>query len=81
MGSIHAKRDAQVETLSYVLIPAMSICSVTERRPQAPLPMAEEPMEIVETQPTGRWMLDKFQKMRVMSVDWERLVPRFGRAT
>jgi len=79
VGPIYAKRDEQVEALGYVLILALLIYSVIERRARASLADAEEPMEIVGAQPTdrptGHRVLERFQNVMVLDVDGDRVVP------
>jgi hypothetical protein len=68
--------------LGYVLIMALLLYSVIEKRERLALAGANEPMELAGApttyRPTGRCVLQRFENMPVSRVDGPRVLPDNG---
>jgi len=79
VGPVFLDRPDRVEALGYVLVMALLVYSLIERRARQALATAEKPMELAggptSFRPTGRRVLERFENMLVMSVDGTRQIP------
>ena len=79
VGAVYLKDHQRLEALGYVLIMALLVYSVIERRARLALMDADEPMELSGGQstyrPTGRRVLQRFENMLVSRVDGKRVLP------
>jgi len=79
VGAIYLKNQQRIEALGYVLIMALLVYSLIERRARLALVDADEPMELSggpsTYRPTGRRVLQRFENMLVSRVDGERVLP------
>jgi len=79
VGAIFLKNEQRIEALGYVLIMALLVYSVIERRARLALIEADEPMELAggptSFRPTGRRVLQRFENMLVSRVDGQRVLP------
>ena len=79
VGSVYLKDHQRLEALGYVLIMALLVYSVIERRARLALMDADEPMELSggpsTYRPTGRRVLQRFENMLVSRVDGKRVLP------
>lgn len=79
VGAIYLKNEQRIEALGYVLIMALLVYSLIERRARRALLDADEPMELsggpTTYRPTGRRVLQRFENMLVSRVDGERVLP------
>lgn len=79
VGTVFAKRPDRVNALGHVLLMALLVYSVIERRARQALADAEEPMELAggptSYRLTGRRVLERFENMRVVEVDGIRALP------
>ena len=79
VGAIFLKNEQRIEALGYVLIMALLVYSVIERRARLALADADEPMELAggptTYRPTGRRVLQRFENMLVSRIDGERVLP------
>ncbi len=74
----HAWRE-RVEALGYVLLMALLLYSLIERRAREALKDADEPMDLaggpMSFRPTGRRVLERFENVLVMQTDGKRELP------
>lgn len=79
VGAVYLKDHQRLEALGYVLIMALLVYSVIERRARLALMDADEPMELSggpsTYRPTGRRVLQRFENMLVSRVDGKRVLP------
>lgn len=79
VGAIFLKNEQRIEALGYVLIMALLVYSLIERRARLALVDADEPMELAggptTFRPTGRRVLQRFENMLISRVDGERVLP------
>lgn len=79
VGPVFLDRPDRVEALGYVLVMALLVYSLIERRARQALATADEPMALAggptSFRPTGRRVLERFENMLVLSVDGTRQVP------
>jgi transposase len=79
VGAIYLKNQDRIEALGYVLIMALLVYSLIERRARLALMDADDPMELSggpsSHRPTGRRVLQRFENMLVSRVDGERVLP------
>jgi len=79
VGAVYLKDHQRLEALGYVLIMALLVYSVIERRARLALMEADEPMELSggpsTYRPTGRRVLQRFENMLVSRVDGKRVLP------
>ena len=79
VGAIYLKSEQRIEALGYVLIMALLVYSLIERRARLALVDADEPMELSggpsTHRPTGRRVLQRFENVLVSRVDGERVLP------
>jgi transposase len=79
VGAIYLKNEQRIEALGYVLIMALLVYSLIERRARLALIDAEDPMELsggpTTYRPTGRRVLQRFENMLVSRVDGTRVLP------
>src|SRR5699024_8137246 len=73
VGPVFLDRPDRVEALGYVLLMALLVYSLIERRARAALMNADEPMKLsggpTSYRPTGRRVLERFENMRVVRID------------
>ena len=79
VGAIFLKNEQRIEALGYVLIMALLVYSLIERRARLALAEADEPMELsggpTTHRPTGRRVLQRFENMLISRVDGTRVLP------
>jgi transposase len=79
VGAVYLKKHQRIEALGYVLIMALLVYSLIERRARIALMDAEDPMELsggpTTYRPTGRRVLQRFENMLVSRVDGTRVLP------
>ena len=79
VGPVFVERPDRVKALGNVLLIALLVYSVIERRARQALVDADEPMELAggptSFRPTGRRVLERFENMRVVEVDGTRVLP------
>jgi len=79
VGAVYLKNEQRIEALGYVLVMALLVYSLIERRARLALMDADEPMELSggpsTYRPTGRRVLQRFENMLVSRVDGERVLP------
>ena len=79
VGAVYLKNQQRLEALGYVLIMALLVYSLIERRARLALIEADDPMELSggpsTYRPTGRRVLQRFENMLVSRVDGERVLP------
>lgn len=79
VGAIYLKNEQRIEALGYVLIMALLVYSLIERRARLALADADEPMELsngsTSYRPTGRRVLQRFENMLISRVDGTRVLP------
>lgn len=79
VGAIYLKSERRIEALGYVLIMALLVYSLIERRARLALEDADEPMVLAggprTFRPTGRRVLQRFENMLISRIDDERVVP------
>ena len=79
VGAVYLKNHRRIEALGYVLIMALLVYSLIERRARLALVDADKPMELsggpTTYRPTGRRVLQRFENMLITRVDGERLLP------
>ncbi|RJX47993.1 IS1634 family transposase [Halonotius pteroides] len=79
VGAVYLKDHQRLEALGYVLIMALLVYSLIERRARLALMDADEPMELSggpsTYRPTGRRVLQRFENMLVSRVDGKRVLP------
>jgi transposase len=79
VGAVFLKNEQRIEALGYVLIMALLVYSLIERRARLALVDADEPMELAggptTFRPTGRRVLQRFENMLVSRVDGKRVLP------
>jgi len=79
VGAVFLKNEQRIEALGYVLIMALLVYSLIERRARLALVGADEPMELAggptTYRPTGRRVLQRFENMLVSRVDGKRVLP------
>jgi len=79
VGAIYLKNERRIEALGYVLIMALLVYSLIERRARLALADADEPMELsggpTSYRPTGRRVLQRFENMLISRVDGTRVLP------
>lgn len=78
VGPMFLKRPERVEALGYVLIMALLVYSLIERRARQALAKADEPMQLAggptSYRPTGRPVLKRSPNTMVMVVDGKRVI-------
>ncbi len=79
VGAVFLKNEQRIEALGYVLIMALLVYSLIERRARLALVDGDEPMELAggptAFRPTGRRVLQRFENVLVSRVDGERVLP------
>lgn len=79
VGPVYLDRPDRVEALGYVLLMALLVYSLIERRAREALKDADEPMDLAggptSFRPTGRRVLERFENVLVMQTDGERELP------
>lgn len=79
VGPVFLDRPERVEALGYLLVMALLVYSVIERRARQALRDADEPMKLAggptSFRPTGRRVLERFENMRVIRIDEKRAIP------
>jgi len=79
VGPVFLDRPDRVEALGYVLLMALLVYSLIERRARLALQDEDDPMELAggptSFRPTGRRVLERFENMLVMEVDGTREIP------
>ena len=79
VGPVYLDRPERVEALGYVLLMALLVYSLIERRAREALKDADEPMDLAggptSFRPTGRRVLERFENVLVMRTDGERELP------
>jgi len=79
VGAVYLKSQQRIEALGYVLIMALLVYSLIERRARVALLDAEELMELsggpTTYRPTGRRVLQRFENMLVSRIDGTRVLP------
>jgi len=79
VGAVYLKNQQRLEALGYVLIMALLVYSLIERRARLALMEADDPMELSggpsTYRPTGRRVLQRFENVLVSRVDGERVLP------
>jgi transposase len=79
VGAVFLKNEQRIEALGYVLIMALLVYSLIERRARLALVDADEPMELAggptTFRPTGRRVLQRFENVLVSRVDGKRVLP------
>jgi transposase len=79
VGPVFLDRPDRVEALGYVLLMALLVYSLIERRARLALQDEDEPMELAggptSFRPTGRRVLERFENMLVLEVDGTREIP------
>ena len=80
VGAICLKNERRVKALGYVLIMALLVYSLIERRARLALAGADEPMELsggpTTHRPAGRRVLRRFENMLISRVDVTRVLPK-----
>jgi transposase len=79
VGPVFLDRPDRVEALGYVLLMALLVYSLIERRARVALMDADEPMQLsggpTSYRPTGRRVLERFENMRVVRIEGQRDLP------
>ena len=79
VGPVFLDRPERVEALGYVLLMALLVYSLIERRARKALKDADEPMDLAggptSFRPTGRRVLERFENVLVMRTDGKRELP------
>lgn len=79
VGPVFLKNPERVEALGYVLIMAVLVYSLIERRARQALANADEPKRLAggptSFRPTGRRVLERFENAMVTAVDGKREIP------
>lgn len=79
VGPVFLDRPDRVEALGYVMLMALLVYSLIERRARVALQGADEPMDLAggptSFRPTGRRVLERFENMLVSRVDGKREIP------
>ena len=79
VGPVFLDRPDRVEALGYLLVMALLVYSVIERRARQALRDADEPLVLAggptRFRPTGRRVLKRFENMRVIRIDSTRAIP------
>lgn len=79
VGAVFLKNEQRIEALGYVLLMALLVYSLIERRARLALADADEPMELAggptTHRPTGRRVLQRFENMLVSRIDGQRVLP------
>jgi len=79
VGPVFLDRPDRVEALGYVLLMALLVYSLIERRAREALKDADEPMDLAggptSFRPTGRRVLERFENVLVMQTNGERELP------
>lgn len=79
VGPVYLDRPERVEALGYVLLMALLVYSLIERRAREALKNADEPMQLsggpTSFRPTGRRVLERFENVLVMQTDGKRELP------
>jgi hypothetical protein len=79
VGAIYLEDERRIEALGYVLIMALLVYSLIERRARLALADADKPMELsggpTTHRPTGRRVLQRFENMLISRVDGIRVLP------
>lgn len=79
VGPVFLDRPDRVEALGYVMLMALLVYSLIERRARVALKDADEPMALAggptSFRPTGRRVLERFENMLVSRVDGRREIP------
>lgn len=79
VGPVFLDRPDRVEALGYVLLMALLVYSLIERRARLALQDEDDPMELAggptSFRPTGRRVLERFENMLVLEVDGTREIP------
>ncbi|MFC4247556.1 IS1634 family transposase, partial [Natribaculum luteum] len=79
VGPVYLDRPERVEALGYVLLMALLVYSLIERRAREALKDADEPMDLAggptSFRPTGRRVLERFENVLVMQTDGKRELP------
>jgi len=79
VGAVYLKNTDRLEALGYVLLMALLVYSLIERRVRIALEDADRPMELAggptSFRPTGRRVLQRFENVLVARVDGQRVIP------
>ena len=79
VGAVFLKNEQRIEALGHVLIMALLVYSLIERRARLALADADDPMELAggptTYRPTGRRVIQRFENMLVSRVDGKRVLP------
>jgi len=79
VGALYLKSHQRIEALGYVLIMALLVYSLIERRARLALVDADDPMKLSggprTHRPTGRRVLQRFENILISRVDGERILP------
>ena len=79
VGPVYLDRPERVEALGYVLLMALLVYSLIERRAREALMDEDEPMDLAggptSFRPTGRRVLERFENVLVMQTNGERELP------
>jgi transposase len=79
VGPVFLDRPERVEALGYVLLMALLVYSLIERRAREALKDADEPMQLsggpTSYRPTGRRVLERFENVQVVHIEGKRMLP------
>jgi transposase len=79
VGPVFLDRPERVEALGYVLLMALLVYSLIERRAREALKDADEPMQLsggpTSYRPTGRRVLERFENVQVVHIEGKRELP------